>query len=235
MATGRGAPPVVILHGAASLDGKIDHITPDLGLFYELAAGFDTQAHLAGSETILAQAGLTVDAAREAPGPVLPEPDDRRPLLVVPDSRGRIQHWWALRRMPYWRGHVALCARTTPATYRQELAAQGVDCITAGETRVDLRAALSELAARHDVRRVHVDSGGVLSGVLLREGLVREISVLVCPTLVGDARARPLFREPDPERPGPSLPLRLLAAEPVRDGGVWLRYDLEQAPPGDPG
>lgn len=56
---------------------------------------------------------------------------------------------------------------------------EGIDAIVTGEERVDLRAALEELADRYGVRTVRMDSGGTLNAALLRAGLVDELSVLV--------------------------------------------------------
>jgi 2,5-diamino-6-(ribosylamino)-4(3H)-pyrimidinone 5'-phosphate reductase len=44
--------PRVILHNAVSLDGRIDWLTPDVGLFYELASRWKEDATLASSNTI---------------------------------------------------------------------------------------------------------------------------------------------------------------------------------------
>jgi 2,5-diamino-6-(ribosylamino)-4(3H)-pyrimidinone 5'-phosphate reductase len=57
-----------------------------------------------------------------------------------------------------------------------------IDYIVAGDDHVDLRLTLEELNARYGVRIVRVDSGGTLNGVLLRAGLVDEVSALINPT-----------------------------------------------------
>ena len=41
--------PQVILHNAVSVDGRIDWITPELGVFYGLASRWKEDATLAGS------------------------------------------------------------------------------------------------------------------------------------------------------------------------------------------
>jgi 2,5-diamino-6-(ribosylamino)-4(3H)-pyrimidinone 5'-phosphate reductase len=63
-----------------------------------------------------------------------------------------------------------------------------------------------------------VDSGGKLTGALLRRGLVDELSLLVHPVIAGSATR---WHAPVPP---PTLALRRVAAEPVGDGLVWLRY-----------
>ena len=51
--------------------------------------------------------------------------------------------------------------------------------------QVDLAAALQHLAGRYGVREVQTDAGGTLNGVLVRAGLVDELSVVVAPQLAG--------------------------------------------------
>lgn len=219
--------PRVILHNEVSVDGRIDWITPDVGQFYELASRWKEDATLAGSDTIFnAYEEVPEEDNGEAFEPPEGEPDDSRPLLVVPDSRGRLRNWHLLCKEPYWRGMVALCSFSTPRTYLDYLQKRHVDYIVAGDDHVDLRGALEELHARYGVRTVRVDSGGTLNGVLLRAGLVDEVSVLINPSLVGGMTPRSLFRGPDLTSSEGVIQLRLAHVEQVKDDVVWLRYEV---------
>jgi 2,5-diamino-6-(ribosylamino)-4(3H)-pyrimidinone 5'-phosphate reductase len=75
------------------------------------------------------------------------------------------------------------------------------------------------------ITKVRVDSGGILSGVLLRAGLVNEVSVLVGPCLVGGTSPRSMFVAPDLASPDGVIPLRLTAVEQMRGDIIWLRYE----------
>jgi len=94
------------------------------------------------------------------------------------------------------------------------------------DERVDLRAALEELNVRYGVESVLLDSGGTLNGVLLRAGLVDEVSLLVAPCLVGGTTSRSFFRAPDLSSAEGVIPLKLAHVEQMGDGVVWLRYDV---------
>ncbi|MBN1512529.1 MAG: RibD family protein [Phycisphaerae bacterium] len=216
--------PYVIIHNGVSIDGRMDWLTVDLGVYYSLAKRFEEDATLVGANTLL-QGEYPEEPADALEAPPPPGPDDARPLLVVPDSRGRFRHWSALAGTPYWRGSVALCSQTTPAEYRDYLRAHHVDCIVAGTDHVDLPDALGQLAARHGVKRVRVDSGGTLSGVLLRAGLVHEVSLLIHPQLVGGTSPRSCFLAADLENADGVLDARLLSVE-THGQMVWLRYEL---------
>lgn len=219
--------PRIILHNGVSVDGRLDWFSGDVGLYYELAARFETEAILSGSETILAalaaeETPAEVETAAEPPPPDLPDP---RPWLVIVDSRGRIQNLARIRRQPYWRDVIALCAQATPPSHLDYLRQQRIEHIVAGETRVDLRAALAELKAHYGIKAIRVDSGGRLNGALLRAGLVTEVSVVLNPYLVGGTTPRSLFTAADLTSAAGVIPLRLVQVEPLKDGAVWLRYE----------
>lgn len=189
--------PRIILRNVASLNGRMDWFTPDVGLFYELASRWQEEATLAGSDTILGAGEPVPKEDEQASEPTPGSPSDARPLLVVPDSRGQKRIWHHLGQQPYWRGMVPLCSRSTPEEHLEYLKERRVDVIVTGDDRVDLRAALEGLNARHGVAVVCVNSGGTLNGVLLRAGLVDEVSLLVHPSLVGGISPRSVFRASD--------------------------------------
>jgi len=217
--------PRVVLHNGVSVDGRMDGFTGDIGLYYELAGHWNTDAMLSGSNTML----YPPEQMQEDEGAFEPpekNPNDPRQLLVIVDSRGRIRNWNQIRGEPYWRDAIALCSRSTPKTYLDALQKKRVEYIVTGDDHVDLRAALQELNARYGVKAVRVDSGGKLNGALLRAGLVNEVSVLISPSLAGGATPRSIFVAPDLTSPEGVIRLKLIHVEKVRDDHVWLRYEL---------
>jgi len=206
----------------------MDWYTGDVGLYYQLAAHWDVDATLSGSETMLAAVaaeGVTEDDVDPAE-PSGPSPKDPRPLLVIVDSRGRFRHWRWMLKQAYWRGGVALCCRATPQGYLDYLGKSHVDHILTGEDQVDLRAALEEVVARYGVKVVRVDSGGALNGALLRAGLVDEVSVLINPCLVGGTSPHSIFVAPDLISEVGVIPLNLIHFESVAHDSLWLRYEV---------
>jgi 2,5-diamino-6-(ribosylamino)-4(3H)-pyrimidinone 5'-phosphate reductase len=221
--------PRVILHTATSLDGRITGFPADLDVYYSLAAQWNPDAILFGSETVLA-------AVRDNPSLEIPPeheemftpPEDAekdpRPLLVIADSRGRVRCWDAIRKWPYMRDVLALCSSSTPEEYLAWLDGRRIGTIVAGSDRIDMRAALEMLHTRYGVNVVRVDSGGTLNSVLLHAGLVDEISVLIHPFIAG-GKADPTLCDPlKAGIPELQIPLRLQSTEVVGDGIVWARY-----------
>lgn len=220
--------PRVVLFNAVSLDGRTGGFIVDQGQFYGLAASWKEDATLAGAETILKacqEAPSENERAFEPPDRGR-DPNDPRPLLVVPDSRGRVRSWHFLKAWPYWRGFISLCSRSTPQEHLDYLKARHIDCIIVGDDHSDLKAALEELNGRYGVKVVRADSGGVLNGVLLSQGLVDEVSVLIYPSLVGGTSESTIFRAPELASPEGAVPLRLTHMERVKGDAVWLRYGV---------
>ena len=225
--------PRVILHIATSLDGRIMNFPANLELYYGLAATWNPDAILFGSETVLA-------AVRENPSLEVPpehaemftppeEAEDTRPLLVIADSRGKVRCWDAIRTWPYMRDLLAFCSSATPKEYLDYLAQRRINAIIAGSDRIDMREALTELDRQYGVKTLRVDSGGTLNSVLLKAGVVDEVSVLIHPFLAGGRADPTMF---DPEKAGfPDLqvPLHLIRSEVVGDGLIWARYSLKNA------
>jgi 2,5-diamino-6-(ribosylamino)-4(3H)-pyrimidinone 5'-phosphate reductase len=199
-----------------------------MGLYYSLAARWSAEAMLSGSETMLTAYAEVAELTEEEAA----QPQETHPLatpyLVIVDSRGQIRTWRRIQHEPYWRNVVLLCSHSTPRDSVEYARQCGVECIVAGDERVDLRAALEELNARYGIATVRVDSGGRLNGALLRAGLVDEVSVLIHPCLVGGTSPRSIFVAPDLTVPEGTIPLKLIHLERLQDDILWLRYEVSR-------
>jgi 2,5-diamino-6-(ribosylamino)-4(3H)-pyrimidinone 5'-phosphate reductase len=222
--------PWVILYNAVSLDGRITGFNANVELYYELAAELDVDAVLMGSSTVLTgfgvTAGETVEESEDAFKPRMKDPEDDRPLLVVPDSRGQIRIWSELLKMPYIRDVLVLCSRSTPSEYLDFLDERYIDYLVVGYQHVDLETALDELNTNFGVKKVRIDSGGVLNGVLLRAGLVDEVHLLIHPELVGGTTVNSIFQAPNLEDGDASIKLYLDNMENVKDDILYLKYKV---------
>ncbi len=223
--------PRVIIHNASSIDGRLTGFIPDLEIYYGLVQQWNEDATLAGADTIIKGPELFGEKVpAETPDDLKPwkvAPDDERPLLVIPDSRGRVRMWHHLRNSGIWRDFVSLVSTSTPQEYIDYLKERHIGTIVAGSDHVDMRAALMALNERYDVKTIRMDSGGTLNGVMLRAGLVDEVSVLVHPCLVGGTLSTSLFSDVGLKRSDGIIKARLLKAEELKDGIVWLRYEID--------
>ncbi len=221
--------PHVIIHNAVSVDGRIEWFQADVRQFYELAAYWKEDATLAGTDTLLKAypEEKIMPEDKEAFEHIKAKPDDTRPLLVVPDSRGRLRHvLHILRHEPYWRDMLMLVSRSTPPAYLNYLTERQINYIRSGDDHVDYKMALEELNSRYKVNVVRLDSGGTLNGILLRAGLVNEVSVLIHPSIVGGTAPRSIFRAPDLIAASGVIPLKLIRLEQLPDDLIWIRYEV---------
>ncbi|MEM5775050.1 MAG: dihydrofolate reductase family protein [Anaerolineaceae bacterium] len=222
--------PRVIIYNSISLDGRLEN-SIDMGLYYGLAATWTNIeplsgcAMLSGSETILTGFAGQEDPAFELPAEPKQTIPGAVPYLAVVDGRGRIRSWKQLQAQPYWLETLALFSNDTPNLSVQTARQAGVPIITAGSGHVDLRAALDELNTRFGIHTVRVDSGGTLNGVLLQQGLVDEVSVLLCGVLTG-SHAPAAFFGGESVQPAMNIPLKLFHVEQVQENILWLRYEV---------
>jgi 2,5-diamino-6-(ribosylamino)-4(3H)-pyrimidinone 5'-phosphate reductase len=220
--------PRVTIHNLISLDGQLTGFPVNLGLYYQTAGQLPQQAVLTGSATLLdAAAREGIDLAGEDPDQPVEPPavDDPRPWLVIVDGRGRLTRLGWLRGQPFWRDVLVLCCAATPAEHLDRLRRHHIEHLVVGAEHVDLAAALNRLADRYGVGEVRTDAGGTLNGVLLRAGLVDELSVVVAPRLAGADRARAVHVV-DGLTSADAPQLTLVSVDRLADSHIWLRYTV---------
>jgi 2,5-diamino-6-(ribosylamino)-4(3H)-pyrimidinone 5'-phosphate reductase len=217
--------PRVVIHNAVSVDGRTDWFTANIEKFYDLTSKWEEDATLAGSDTLLAAYAEATTAPEDAVK-FEKDPTDTRPLLIVPDSQGKLRIWHLLRQEPYWRDVLVLCSHKTPQEYLEYLHKGKIDYLISGDNKVDFKAALEEINTRYKVNYIRVDSGGKLNGVLLREGLVDEVSLLIHPYLVGGLTPRSMFQAPDLDSAEKVIKLKPIKIEMVEGELIWIRYEV---------
>ena len=220
--------PYVILHMGISVDGRIDWGGGSDNPYYELVEQFGSDTDISGSNTIL-EAQFSDDPQKTL-GPIYADwiKKPSRPQHAIVDSKGRIKNWDIIKKQPWWRGYISLCSQETPQSHLHYLSELGISYIIAGKQQVDLRMALKILNSQYGTQKVRVDSGGILNGVFLREGLVDEVSVIISPSLVGGISPKTMFVAPDLETEEGVIPLELCCVEKIRDRYVWLRYKIQK-------
>jgi 2,5-diamino-6-(ribosylamino)-4(3H)-pyrimidinone 5'-phosphate reductase len=199
----------------------MDIYTGDIGVYYEIARRLGADASLTGSNTIIM--GLEQFASETE---IASSPNPDAPLLAVIDSSGKIDKWDMIKRQPYWGKIVVLCSESTPASYIDTLSSENIAYTVHGKERVDLSFSLDELGEKFGVSILRIDSGGTLNGVLLRAGLVDELSVLIDPCIIGGETPATMFKAPDLSGPDDVTNLSLRSMEKLKGDVLWLRYDV---------
>ncbi len=226
--------PHLTVYNEISLDGKITGFDGDGIRYYTRGFRWPSDAILMGSITAQAFGPNESAADQLADLPPLPPAglppgfaelvQEPRPLLVVPDSGGRLRNWRHARAQPWYDRIVVLVGERTPPEYLEHLDRRGIEHLTAGDERVDLSLALQQLRHEHAVRSIRTDAGGSLNGALMTAGLVDRIAVIIAPRIGDDPEAQTLIRLPGSVASTPEL--RLVESEVLDDGALWLVYDL---------
>ena len=220
--------PKVIIYNYISLDGRINGFKADKNLYYQLASQWSLDAVLMGTDTLLRNFNIKSDELHESENFEVPEVDknDSRPLLVVPDSRGRIHVWSEVIRTGLFRDILVLCSRSTPQEYLNFLDERFIKYMVIGYEKVNLGIALEEIYTQFGVKSLRVDSGGRLNGVLLRDDLVDEIYVLVHPAMVGGTSLNSIYIATDLTSTEGVLDLKLLKMEKLKNDIILLHYRI---------
>ena len=231
MATER---PHLTVYNEISLDGKVTGFEGDGVRYYRRGFRWRTDAILMGSVTAQAFGPDETPAEQERDLPPLPLVElppgfaelvyEPRPLLVVPDSQGRLRNWRGARSQPWYGRIVVLVTDATPRDYLAYLERRGITHLRAGSDRVDLPLALTRLADTHGVGSIRTDSGGALNGALLSAGLVDRVAVIIDPQIGRDPEAQTLIRLPAAVEQ--TYALRLVESEVLADGALWLIYEV---------
>lgn len=229
------------IYNEISLDGKITGFAGDGARYYTRGFRWVSDAILMGSVTAEAFGPDESAAEQERELPPLEPVDlppgfaelvhEPRPLLVVPDSRGRIHCWRHAQAQPWYAGILVLVSRATPAAYLSYLDRRGISHLTTGEDRVDLADALPRLRSELGIGSIRTDAGGALNGALLAAGLVDRVAVIVAPAIGADPAAQTLIRLPGPLLDGVApqrdgVALQLVESEVLDDGALWLVYEV---------
>ncbi|MDG6257436.1 MAG: RibD family protein [Methanomicrobiaceae archaeon] len=213
----------MIIHTTVSLDGAVIGFDIDIGLHYEKLLSYHPDALLVGSTTAKTGIELFLDihepevpADRHRPPQ---DPADKRPIGVFVDSRGVLHgllHFY--RRLEHTRDVVVLVSETTPEEYLAYLQEREYPSIRCGAERVDLAAALGELAGRFGVETVVSDSGSDLNAALMEQWIADEISLIVTPAIAG-AGQKTLFGSVRTPRT-----MELISSAELGEGRMHLRY-----------
>ena len=176
--------PKVIMHTQISLDGCVRGFE-DTGIYYLVANRFNADMVLFGSETVYKVAEDYPPETKKAFIKPAPNPDDNRVPWIIPDSRGKLRNLHVFRDTPYCKDIVLLISEATPKSYIEYLTERNYDYILTGDDHVDYASAFEVLYDKYNCRVIRTDSGGILTNVLLEQGLVDEVSLIISPCLVG--------------------------------------------------
>ncbi len=221
--------PRIICHMIATVDGKIDgealEAVSDIDEYERVAAALGGDAWLNGRTTMQEHfaAGTFTPASSAPAGPQPPFVARRAESYAVSvDTLGKLR--WSGGDFD---GDHVVCAvsEQAPAEYLTMLRETGVSYIVAGESSVDLGAAVTTLGEQFGIRTLLLEGGGNINGSFLKAGLIDELSLLLVPGIDGRHDVAAVFDGVSPEGHR-AVQLELKSVEQRARGVLWLRYDV---------
>lgn len=213
--------PKVVMHTQVSLDGRIRGFdNPEI--YYQVAGGILSDAVVFGSNTVLTAFENCPEETKADFFKPEVSPEDPRPIGVIVDSKGILRNLHAVRNLVYLKAVVVLVSNATPREYIQYLEEREYPYIMTGEDYVDYEKAFQLLSSQYGCTCIRTDSGAGLTNILLKKGLVDEISLILSPCLVG-SKEKFLFDHLELEE---NINLEFLSMEIMNVHYLALRYNM---------
>lgn len=181
--------PEIIIHNSVSIDGSLTGFMPDMELHYRIAGEYNPDAHLIGTDTVIAGNEMFGEGIPEELPSDFQKParSEKLPWWILVDSGARLEGMLhTCRRFEYCRDVIVLVSGLTPGDYIDHLEKRNYFYVRSGEDKVDIKSALSILQEKFGINRILTDTGRVLGNLLINEGLINEISILIHPLIVGE-------------------------------------------------
>ena len=213
--------PKIIIHNSISIDGSLINFEVNMALHYKIAGSFNAEMHLVGSNTAKMGIDLFLKEIPQETKYDFKKPNKEGILWVIPDTTGKMKGLLhILRQSEYCKDVIILISEKTPKEYVRYLKERDYDYYIVGENKCNLKQALKILNEKYNVKIILTDTGTILSNLLIKQGLVSEISLLIHPILVGK-KAYNMFAYLEE-----NLKLELVGKKSFEKGYVWNLYRM---------
>ena len=213
--------PKIIVHNSISIDGSLINFEVNMALHYKIAGSFNADMHLVGSNTAKMGIDLFLKEIPQETQDDFKKPNKKGILWAIPDTMGKMKGLLhILRQSEYCKDVIILISEKTPKEYVRYLKERDYDYYIVGENKCNLKQALELLNEKYNVKIILTDTGSILSNLLIKQGLVSEISLLIHPILVGK-KAYNMFAYLEE-----NLKLELVGKKSFKKGYVWNLYRM---------
>jgi len=222
--------PHIICHMLSSVDGKIDgaalRAVTGTGDYEATGTKLEGDGWVCGRTTMqqhFAEDEAFVSASNRPAGPQPVRVARRaKSYAISVDTTGKLR--WASGDID---GDHLICivSERAPEDYLSMLRNNGISCVVAGESAVDLVKAVNLLGEHFGIRRLLLEGGGHINGAFLQADLVDELSLLLVPGIDGRHEVPAVFDGVNPAR-NAAVPLKLKSIERREKDTLWLRYEV---------
>jgi len=238
--------PYVVIHTLTTLDGRIHNI--ELPEFDSAALQYEQLALHADQQVLNIQGYPNGRVSTDDNFTHYRKPDLNESAVPVPegdfvaeanapmyyvalDPAGRLG--WEQNHIGYGgvRSHVvSVLTEQASNAYKDLLRRLGISYVIAGKDEPDNALALHKLATLFGMERVMIGGGGVLNWSYVQDGLVDELSLLLCPVSDASPAAPGLFTAKEPFSQVQPRAFTLIDVKALKDSTVWLRYRVNNQP-----
>ena len=213
--------PKLIVHNSISIDCSLLNFEVNMPLHYQIAGGFKADMHLVGSNTVKAGIDLFLKEIPRETKCDYRKPEKNGLLWVVPDTTGKLNGLLhVIRQSEYCKDVIILISEKTPQEYVRYLKERNYENYVIGENKCNLKQSLEFLNEKYNAKTILTDTGSILSNLLIKQGLVSEISLLIHPVVVGK-NGYNMFAYLDE-----NFKLELVKKEFFEKGNVWNLYRI---------
>ena len=208
----------VIIHNSVSLDGSIRGFDVDMQAHYAIAGNYKADVHLIGSNSHHGHQTFCPEIPKEEPAISKAPTRQPAPYGSFRHNRKTARPSPCVPRFDLCRDIVVLVSQKTPRDYLRHLEERNYNYHIVGDHHIHCPQALNLLTETYHAQTILTDTGPILNGVLLNNGLVDELSLLVHPVIVGPEKY-PLLGNVTQ-----NITLSLLATEKLPTGKIWLTF-----------
>ena len=160
-------------------------------------------------------------------GDYIADPDAQMFYFAV-DGSGKLA--WETNSFSYFdvEAHIVeLISASVSDAFKAHLRSIGVSYIIAGDEKLDMARAVEKIGEIFPMDELVLGGGANLNGSMIRDGLCDEISLVLMPTADGENHTNSLFEANDEYSAPVPIAFSLKNVEPLDDGSVWIRYDVD--------
>lgn len=230
----------IICHMMTSIDGRGDTeaftpVAADLkALYAKTALQLDAQGFIFGHRALARMYPELVCQSEPAAGvktshvtPFKGECEGKR-LCVVLDTTGRLHY--KSNTLPGGEHIVVILGSHVTRAYQQELESLGISYIvrTPSTLAEETVSALQQIQTHFGVDKLLLAGGATTIGSFMHMQLIKQVSVLIAPSVDGRCSAASVigFSDSHSENPMQGQCLELTDVEKLTGGVIWARYDV---------
>ena len=121
---------------------------------------------------------------------------------------------------------VELIPASVSDAFKAYLRSRGISYLIAGEEQLDMSVAVEKIGRIFEMDQLMLGGGPTLNWSMIRQGLCDELSLVLMPTADAQNHTNSLFESHEQFSTPAPYEFKLLDAQPLEDGSVWIRYDI---------